>query len=354
MDRVSFPCGCSRNGCVNSIGRVEFNASGVRKHFIHTIIRLEMNKKPTSLPLDDHNLIFPNATIPEWYPNILDGSVLNPNNLAAGYAPSVEIFDNRLLPSTDIVDVSNNSGTSNLIDQNHTVTDVLAGCGTMDLHYAYRDDYMDLRAAAGTTFHLEIPSVCSAETTSFPMPSTSQSYSLKMYTHSADAPVYDTDFNTNIDSGSEYTSYLHYSTSFESPPEEKQHDAVAILSEPVTPPLYCDILSHSVEFNVVPDKEESSSAFANEIDASISLDDKDKELVHVEPSSACTPHKDHTSADITAKDAVSTCDVQAKEISEKNVISAKPPSQNEENLPTRANAASEPCDGENGVVDALR
>uniref|UniRef100_T1JEJ3 Cysteine/serine-rich nuclear protein N-terminal domain-containing protein n=1 Tax=Strigamia maritima TaxID=126957 RepID=T1JEJ3_STRMM len=45
VDRLSFPCGCTRDGCGNSSGRIEFNPIRVRTHFIHTLMRLELEKK---------------------------------------------------------------------------------------------------------------------------------------------------------------------------------------------------------------------------------------------------------------------------------------------------------------------
>lgn len=42
---MNFPCGCTVDGCGNSVGRIEFNPSRVRKHFIHTIMRLEIKKR---------------------------------------------------------------------------------------------------------------------------------------------------------------------------------------------------------------------------------------------------------------------------------------------------------------------
>ncbi|XP_074603959.1 cysteine/serine-rich nuclear protein 3-like [Brevipalpus obovatus] len=45
VDRLSFPCGCTRDGCGNQNGRVEFNPMRVRTHFIHTIMRLELERK---------------------------------------------------------------------------------------------------------------------------------------------------------------------------------------------------------------------------------------------------------------------------------------------------------------------
>lgn len=45
VDRLSFPCGCTRDNCGNSFGRIEFNPVRVRTHFIHTLMRLELEKK---------------------------------------------------------------------------------------------------------------------------------------------------------------------------------------------------------------------------------------------------------------------------------------------------------------------
>ncbi|CAH1789644.1 unnamed protein product [Owenia fusiformis] len=45
VDRLSFPCGCTKDGCGNLKGRIEFNPIRVRTHFIHTLMRLELEKK---------------------------------------------------------------------------------------------------------------------------------------------------------------------------------------------------------------------------------------------------------------------------------------------------------------------
>ena len=45
VDRISFPCGCTRDGCANLSGRIEFNPLRVRTHFIHTLMRIELEKK---------------------------------------------------------------------------------------------------------------------------------------------------------------------------------------------------------------------------------------------------------------------------------------------------------------------
>nr|XP_006004605.1 PREDICTED: cysteine/serine-rich nuclear protein 1 [Latimeria chalumnae] len=45
MDRTSFPCGCTKDGCGNTEGRIEFNPSRVQTHFIHTIMKLDLEKQ---------------------------------------------------------------------------------------------------------------------------------------------------------------------------------------------------------------------------------------------------------------------------------------------------------------------
>ncbi|XP_054742428.1 platelet binding protein GspB [Anastrepha obliqua] len=50
VDRAMFPCGCTRDACGNTVGRVEFNPTRVRTHFIHTIMRLEMENRQQQNP----------------------------------------------------------------------------------------------------------------------------------------------------------------------------------------------------------------------------------------------------------------------------------------------------------------
>lgn len=45
MDHSSFPCGCTKDGCGNTEGRIEFNPSRVQTHYIHTIMKLELEKR---------------------------------------------------------------------------------------------------------------------------------------------------------------------------------------------------------------------------------------------------------------------------------------------------------------------
>ena len=45
VDRERFPCGCARDGCRNPHGRTEFNPIRVKTHFIHTLLRLDNERK---------------------------------------------------------------------------------------------------------------------------------------------------------------------------------------------------------------------------------------------------------------------------------------------------------------------
>ncbi|KAG8013912.1 Cysteine/serine-rich nuclear protein 2 [Nibea albiflora] len=42
VDRLNFPCGCTKDGCGNTQGRIEFNSKRVQTHYIHTAMRLEL------------------------------------------------------------------------------------------------------------------------------------------------------------------------------------------------------------------------------------------------------------------------------------------------------------------------
>uniref|UniRef100_A0A673B671 Cysteine-serine-rich nuclear protein 1a n=1 Tax=Sphaeramia orbicularis TaxID=375764 RepID=A0A673B671_9TELE len=45
MDRFNFPCGCTKDGCGNTQGRIEFDSRRVRTHYIHTIMRLDLERR---------------------------------------------------------------------------------------------------------------------------------------------------------------------------------------------------------------------------------------------------------------------------------------------------------------------
>uniref|UniRef100_A0A3P9ITJ4 Cysteine-serine-rich nuclear protein 1a n=1 Tax=Oryzias latipes TaxID=8090 RepID=A0A3P9ITJ4_ORYLA len=56
VDRFNFPCGCSKDNCGNTQGRVEFDARRVRTHFLHTVMKLELERRlqEESVNPEDH------------------------------------------------------------------------------------------------------------------------------------------------------------------------------------------------------------------------------------------------------------------------------------------------------------
>ena len=55
VDRLSFPCGCTKDGCGNLTGRIEFNPARVRTHFIHTLMRIDIEKDQNGYVEDKPN-----------------------------------------------------------------------------------------------------------------------------------------------------------------------------------------------------------------------------------------------------------------------------------------------------------
>ncbi|XP_063978680.1 uncharacterized protein Axud1 [Diachasmimorpha longicaudata] len=68
VDRAGFPCGCSRDGCANSSGRIEFNPVRVRTHFIHTLMRLELEKKSRDEDSTEHEPSLPRGPLRDHHP----------------------------------------------------------------------------------------------------------------------------------------------------------------------------------------------------------------------------------------------------------------------------------------------
>lgn len=59
MDRFNFPCGCNKDSCGNVAGRIEFDAKRVQTHYIHTVMRLELQSRlkcETLIPEDQARL----------------------------------------------------------------------------------------------------------------------------------------------------------------------------------------------------------------------------------------------------------------------------------------------------------
>ncbi|NP_955913.1 cysteine/serine-rich nuclear protein 1b [Danio rerio] len=107
MDHSSFPCGCTKDGCGNTQGRIEFNSSRVHTHYIHTIMKLELEKR-----LEEHTT----ETPPENHP---DSSSLNqPAEISSTPDMPTFHFNSELLStgenscSSDMTDSSSSSGQS--------------------------------------------------------------------------------------------------------------------------------------------------------------------------------------------------------------------------------------------------
>ncbi|XP_053324264.1 cysteine/serine-rich nuclear protein 1 [Spea bombifrons] len=82
-DHSTFPCGCSKDGCGNRNGRVEFNSSRVQTHYIHTVMKLELEEKSQSSESNDET-------------EDSCGELLNP----FGYPPAVNINEERTVPTS--------------------------------------------------------------------------------------------------------------------------------------------------------------------------------------------------------------------------------------------------------------
>lgn len=106
MDHTSFPCGCTKDGCGNTEGRIEFNQARVQTHFIHTLMKLELEKNQPS-----------HERGPE--PELPFRERLHPFGCPVGTAA----FEDRTLPltpafqfNTDLEAVGENSCSSDMTD----------------------------------------------------------------------------------------------------------------------------------------------------------------------------------------------------------------------------------------------
>lgn len=148
MDRPNFPCGCSRHGCDNVVGRVEFDPERVRIHFIHTILRLELENKQNR----SEEIVFKNDVSRQWHPQtrppdistattISDFSNCNYNSVVFDnltHRGSTSMAADRTMKDYDRVGQSmpSHSDSSNLIELANRPSDD----DTLNLHYDYRND----------------------------------------------------------------------------------------------------------------------------------------------------------------------------------------------------------------------
>lgn len=157
VDRASFPCGCTENGCGNVFGRVEFNPKRVRTHFIHTIMRLELEKKQkksdkqNALHTYDGRLRLPESDEDN---SVVDSIDMNNQSSRIGRLVSYNPANNILFPTTTALQ---SNSLMHSIDTHSHYDNASRNCATslaepqLDLHYAYRSDYsVDLTPSDST------------------------------------------------------------------------------------------------------------------------------------------------------------------------------------------------------------
>lgn len=134
VDRLKpheFPCGCTRDGCANVNGRIEFNPARVKTHFIHTIMRLELEKRQeTSEDSTTTSVIQGNS---KWWPQM---RIQQHNSPQASTSYNIYPYNN-----------ISSSPASQFLGKIPPITSMVSptasttGQDSLDLHYAFRDEY---------------------------------------------------------------------------------------------------------------------------------------------------------------------------------------------------------------------
>ncbi|GFN99707.1 cysteine/serine-rich nuclear protein 3 [Plakobranchus ocellatus] len=137
VDRLSFPCGCTKEGCNNAAGRIEFNPIRVRTHFIHTLMRLELEKKDSSSNMVPSFLSPPEQQMLMSSPSAT--SALNNgscNTLSSSFAPAP------LSPSSSLI--SSSQGEIDVVGTSEERDDKLA-CADTDQTQSVTPDIPNLK-----------------------------------------------------------------------------------------------------------------------------------------------------------------------------------------------------------------
>lgn len=125
VDRLKpheFPCGCTRDGCANVNGRIEFNPARVKTHFIHTIMRLELEKRQ-EMSEDSTTSVIQNHS--KWWSQMRMQQSPAPASCSYGnysYSSTTAGYPAKIPPISTMVSPPQES---------------------LDLHYAYRDEYIN-------------------------------------------------------------------------------------------------------------------------------------------------------------------------------------------------------------------
>lgn len=142
VDRLKpheFPCGCTRDGCGNVNGRIEFNPARVKTHFIHTIMRLELEKRQGMSETDSTVTTSVIQNSSKWWrpPQQQAQQQQQQSQPQAGcsysnYTYSATQYPTKIPPISTMVAPS--------------------GQESLDLHYAYRDEYNMTDGQGSTAF----------------------------------------------------------------------------------------------------------------------------------------------------------------------------------------------------------
>lgn len=147
VDRLKpqeFPCGCNRDGCANVNGRIEFNPARVKTHFIHTIMRLELEKRQELS--EDVSTSVIQHTPTKWWPHMRSTahtSMASNNTNNANYNSYVY---NAVASSS-----SSSTQYNSKIPSISTMVTPSINQESLDLHYAYRDDYSNTLSLSSET-----------------------------------------------------------------------------------------------------------------------------------------------------------------------------------------------------------
>jgi hypothetical protein len=130
VDRLKpheFPCGCTRDGCANVNGRIEFNPARVKTHFIHTIMRLELEKRQEMSSSD-----------------VVDSSTSVIQQHHSKWWSQMRMQQPQTSASCSYGNYSYNNGTAQQYSTKiPPISTMVPGQESLDLHYAYRDEYIN-------------------------------------------------------------------------------------------------------------------------------------------------------------------------------------------------------------------
>lgn len=113
MDHSSFPCGCTKDGCGNTEGRIEFNSTRVQTHYIHTVMKLELEKRLEEQSSSEDDSRRTNVSHVSSSPPGHTHKPLSPLSTAPSFTFSSELSaveENSC--SSDMTDLSDSSGQS--------------------------------------------------------------------------------------------------------------------------------------------------------------------------------------------------------------------------------------------------